>query len=67
VTNTFDDYLSYYGCSTLSLVLLCNVSIIVSLNLIVLVKSSTVVFSLRREKCFPRGHVLEGHSWDDAP
>jgi hypothetical protein len=30
VTSTFDDYLSYYGCSTLSLVLLCDVSITVS-------------------------------------
>jgi hypothetical protein len=30
LTSTFDDYLSYYGCSTLSLVLLCDVSIIIS-------------------------------------
>jgi hypothetical protein len=30
MTSTFDDYLLYYGCSTLSLVLLCDVSIIVS-------------------------------------
>jgi hypothetical protein len=30
MTNTFGDYLLYYGCSTLSLVLLCDVSIIVS-------------------------------------
>jgi hypothetical protein len=30
VTSTFDDYLSYYGCSTLSLVLLNDVSIIIS-------------------------------------
>jgi hypothetical protein len=29
-TSTFDDYLSDYGCSTLSLILLCDVSIIVS-------------------------------------
>jgi hypothetical protein len=30
MTSTFDDYVSYYGCSTLSLVLLCDVSIIIS-------------------------------------
>jgi hypothetical protein len=30
LTSTFDDYLLYYECSTLSLVLLCDVSIIVS-------------------------------------
>jgi hypothetical protein len=29
MTSIFDDYLLYYGCSTLSLVLLCNVSITV--------------------------------------
>jgi hypothetical protein len=29
VTSTFDDYLSYYGCSTLSLILLFDVFIIV--------------------------------------
>jgi hypothetical protein len=29
MTSTFDDYL-YYGCSTLSLVLLCDVAIIIS-------------------------------------
>jgi hypothetical protein len=30
MTNTFDDYLLYYGCNILSLVLLCDVSITVS-------------------------------------
>jgi hypothetical protein len=30
MTSTFDDYLLYCGCSTLSLVLMCDVSIIVS-------------------------------------
>jgi hypothetical protein len=30
MTSTFGDYLLYYGCSTLSLVLLCDVSITVS-------------------------------------
>jgi hypothetical protein len=29
-----------------------------------LVKSFISVFSLRREKCFSGGHVLEGHGWD---
>jgi hypothetical protein len=29
LTSTLDDYLLHYGCSTLSLVLLCDVSIIV--------------------------------------
>jgi hypothetical protein len=43
------DYLLCYGYSTYSLVLLCDVSLL-SLNLIVLVKSSTAVFSLRRGK-----------------
>jgi hypothetical protein len=40
------DYLLCYGCSTLSLILLCDVSLL-SLNPIVLVKSSAAVFSLR--------------------
>jgi hypothetical protein len=30
MTNTFDDYLLYYKCSTLSLVLLCDVFITAS-------------------------------------
>jgi hypothetical protein len=30
MTSTFGDYLLYYECSTLSLVLLCDISIIVS-------------------------------------
>jgi hypothetical protein len=38
---------------------------LLSLNPIVLVKSSTAIFSLRQGKYFPRGHVLEGHGWDD--
>jgi hypothetical protein len=29
ITSTFDDYLLSYGCNTLSLILLCDVSIIV--------------------------------------
>ena len=40
---------------------------LLSLNLIVLVKSSVTVFSSRRERCFPGGCVLEGHGWDGTP
>jgi hypothetical protein len=40
---------------------------LLSLNPIVLVKSSTAVFSLRRGKCFPGDRALEGLGWDDVP
>jgi hypothetical protein len=42
----------------------CVMFHLLSLNPIVLVKSSAVVFSLRREKCFLEGRVSEGHGWD---
>jgi hypothetical protein len=45
----------------------CVIFSLLSLNPLVLVKSSVVVFSLRQGKCFPGGHVLEGHGWDGVP
>jgi hypothetical protein len=42
----------------------CVMFQLLSLNPIVLVKSSVEVFSLRRGNCFLGGHVLEGHGWD---
>jgi hypothetical protein len=42
----------------------CMMFLLLSLNPIVLVKSSTVVFSLRRGKYFFEGCVKEGHDWD---
>jgi hypothetical protein len=41
--------------------------ILLSFNPIVLVKSFTVAFSLRRGKYFLESRVLEGYGWDDAP
>jgi hypothetical protein len=40
---------------------------LLSLNPIVLVKFSTVVFSLRRESEFPEVLFCEGQGWDGAP
>jgi hypothetical protein len=40
---------------------------LLSLNLIVLVKSFAAVFSLQRGKCFPGDRALEGLGWDDVP
>jgi hypothetical protein len=45
----------------------CVMFLLLSLNPIVLVKSSVVVFSLRRGKWFPGGCVSEGHDWDGTP
>jgi hypothetical protein len=45
----------------------CVMFLLLPLNPIVLVKSSTTVFSLRQGKCLPGGRVLEGHGWDGAP
>jgi hypothetical protein len=45
----------------------CVMFLLLPLNLIVLVKSSTTIFSLRRGKYLPRGRVLEGHGWDGVP
>jgi hypothetical protein len=45
----------------------CMMFLLLSIDLIVLVKSSTTVFSLRRGKCFPESRVLEGHGWDGMP
>jgi hypothetical protein len=39
---------------------------LLSLNPIILVKFSAVVFSLRRKKLFSEGCVLKGHDWDDT-
>jgi hypothetical protein len=44
----------------------CVMFLLLSLNPIVLVKSSAAIFSLRRGECFPGGRVLEGHGWDSA-
>jgi hypothetical protein len=44
----------------------CVMFHLLSLNPIVLVKSSAVVFLLRRGKCFPEGRVLGGYGWDGA-
>jgi hypothetical protein len=55
MTSTFDDYLSYYGCSTLSLALLCDVSIAVCSFLVT-----------TRKVSFLEVRVLEGHDWDGA-
>jgi hypothetical protein len=68
----FDDqyiwwlFMILWRCSTLSLILFCDV-LLLSLNPIALVKSSVIVFSLWREKWFHGGCVLEGYGWDAAP
>jgi hypothetical protein len=66
MTSTFDNYLLYYRCC-IYLWYCCMMFLLLSLNSIILVKSSVAVFSLRRGKCFPGGRVLEGHRWDGAP
>jgi hypothetical protein len=45
----------------------CVMFLLLSFDPIVLVKSSTAIFLLRRGKCFLESHVLEGHGWDGAP
>jgi hypothetical protein len=41
--------------------------LLLSLNPIVLVKSSIAVFLLRLGKCFLGGRVSEEHGWDGEP
>jgi hypothetical protein len=65
--STFGDCLGYYGDVVLYLWYCYMMFQLLSLNPIVLVKSSAVVFSLRRGKLFPGGRVLEGNGWDGVP
>jgi hypothetical protein len=65
MTDAFDDHLLYYGCSTVSLVLLCDVSFTISKSHS-LGKVVRCSFLVTMREVISRRSCLGGNGWDGA-